>query len=75
MRNNKKFQSFIHFLGLGGFPADHELFIGFGGMHGCYAANMAMYECDLLINIGARFDDRLTGELKAFCSKCDGCTY
>jgi acetolactate synthase I/II/III large subunit len=53
-------------LGLGGFPADHELFIGFGGMHGCYAANMAMYEADLLINIGARFDDRLTGNLKHF---------
>lgn len=53
-------------LGLGGFPADHELFIGFGGMHGCYAANMAMYEADLLINIGARFDDRLTGNLEHF---------
>ena len=35
-----------------------------GGMHGCYTANMAMYESDLLINIGARFDDRLTGNLK-----------
>lgn len=56
-------------LGLGGFPADHELFIGMGGMHGCYAANMAMYECDLLINVGARFDDRLTGNLKHFAPK------
>nr|WP_295971487.1 acetolactate synthase large subunit [uncultured Bacillus sp.] len=56
-------------LGLGGFPAEHELFIGMGGMHGCYAANMAMYECDLLINIGARFDDRLTGSLEHFASK------
>ncbi|WP_394233146.1 acetolactate synthase large subunit [Niallia oryzisoli] len=53
-------------LGLGGFPQDHELFAGFGGMHGCYAANMAMYECDLLLNIGARFDDRLTGNLEHF---------
>lgn len=53
-------------LGLGGFPQDHELFVGFGGMHGCYAANMAMYECDLLLNIGARFDDRLTGNLEHF---------
>lgn len=53
-------------LGLGGFPADHPLFIGLGGMHGCYAANMALYECDLLVNIGARFDDRLTGNLKHF---------
>lgn len=53
-------------LGLGGFPAEHELFLGMGGMHGCYAANMALYEADLLINIGARFDDRLTGNLSCF---------
>ncbi len=50
-------------LGLGGFPPDDELFLGMGGMHGSYTANMALYECDLLINIGARFDDRLTGNL------------
>ncbi|GGJ02298.1 acetolactate synthase large subunit [Alicyclobacillus cellulosilyticus] len=53
-------------LGLGGFPASHPLFLGMGGMHGTYAANMAMYEADLLINIGARFDDRLTGNLAHF---------
>jgi acetolactate synthase I/II/III large subunit len=53
-------------LGLGGFPADHPLFLGMAGMHGCYTANMALYECDLLINIGARFDDRLTGNLTTF---------
>ncbi|MEK3798068.1 acetolactate synthase large subunit [Peribacillus sp. FSL H8-0477] len=53
-------------LGLGGYPADHSLFIGMGGMHGSYAANMALSTCDLLINIGARFDDRLTGNLKCF---------
>jgi acetolactate synthase I/II/III large subunit len=53
-------------LGLGGFPAGHELFMGMAGMHGCYTANMALYHCDLLINIGARFDDRLTGNLKHF---------
>ena len=53
-------------LGLGGFPADHPLFIGMGGMHGIYAANMALSTCDLLINIGARFDDRLTGDLAKF---------
>lgn len=53
-------------LGLGGYPADHSLFIGMGGMHGSYAANMALSTCDLLINIGARFDDRLTGNLKYF---------
>jgi acetolactate synthase I/II/III large subunit len=53
-------------LGLGGFPAHHPLFLGMAGMHGCYTANMALYECDLLINIGARFDDRLTGNLNSF---------
>ncbi|MGP7816790.1 acetolactate synthase large subunit [Niallia sp. 01092] len=53
-------------LGLGGFPADNNLFVGMGGMHGIYAANMALYECDLLINVGARFDDRLTGNLAHF---------
>lgn len=53
-------------LGLGCFPPEHPLYIGMGGMHGIYAANMAMYECDLLINIGARFDDRLTGNLSRF---------
>ncbi|MDL4842200.1 acetolactate synthase large subunit [Aquibacillus rhizosphaerae] len=53
-------------LGLGSFPGDHELSLGMAGMHGTYAANMAIYECDLLINIGARFDDRLTGNLEKF---------
>ncbi|MDG4656889.1 acetolactate synthase large subunit [Ectobacillus antri] len=53
-------------LGLGAFPADDSLFLGMGGMHGSYTANMALYECDLLINIGARFDDRLTGNLQHF---------
>ena len=53
-------------LGLGTFPANNPFSLGMGGMHGTYAANMAMYESDLLINIGARFDDRLTGNLKHF---------
>ncbi len=53
-------------LGLGAMPADHELYLGMAGMHGLYAANMAIYESDLLINIGARFDDRLTGNLDHF---------
>lgn len=53
-------------LGLGSFPGDSPLSLGMAGMHGTYAANMALYECDLLINIGARFDDRLTGNLKSF---------
>ncbi|SFM01587.1 acetolactate synthase, large subunit [Gracilibacillus orientalis] len=53
-------------LGLGAFPGDHPLFMGMAGMHGTYASNTALYECDLLINIGARFDDRLTGKLTSF---------
>ncbi|WP_042345529.1 acetolactate synthase large subunit [Bacillus massiliigorillae] len=53
-------------LGLGGFPAEHPLFVGMAGMHGVYAANMALYESDLLISIGARFDDRVTGNLQSF---------
>lgn len=53
-------------LGLGSFPGDHELFLGMAGMHGTYAANMAISECDLLINFGARFDDRLTGNVNHF---------
>lgn len=53
-------------LGLGTFPGTNELSLGMAGMHGTYAANMAIYECDLLINIGARFDDRLTGKIADF---------
>ncbi|MGE6629040.1 acetolactate synthase large subunit [Bacillus sp. NPDC077027] len=53
-------------LGLGGFPAQHPLFLGMAGMHGTYAANMALHQCDLLISIGARFDDRVTGNLNHF---------
>ncbi|MGP4062121.1 biosynthetic-type acetolactate synthase large subunit [Halobacillus sp. H74] len=53
-------------LGLGSYPGSDELSLGMAGMHGTYSANMALYECDLLINIGSRFDDRLTGNLKHF---------
>lgn len=53
-------------LGLGAFPGDHELFLGMAGMHGTYAANMAIYQSDLLISMGSRFDDRVTGNLKKF---------
>src|SRR5699024_1630983 len=53
-------------LGLGSFPGTHPLSLGMAGMHGAYAANMAVYESDRLINIGARFDDRLTGNLEHF---------
>ncbi|MGI9392235.1 MAG: thiamine pyrophosphate-binding protein, partial [Parvibaculales bacterium] len=53
-------------MGLGAYPASGEQWLGMLGMHGTYEANMAMYECDLMINIGARFDDRITGDTKAF---------
>ncbi|MFZ4450583.1 acetolactate synthase large subunit [Salibacterium aidingense] len=53
-------------LGLGAFPGNHELFLGMVGMHGTYTGNMALHEADLLISIGARFDDRVTGALKHF---------
>ena len=53
-------------LGLGGFPSGHELWTGMPGMHGTYASNNAIQQCDLLINIGARFDDRVTGKLNGF---------
>ena len=53
-------------MGLEAYPGNHPLFLGMGGMHGTYAANMALYECDLLISIGARFDDRLTGNFDHF---------
>ncbi|PYZ97141.1 acetolactate synthase, large subunit, biosynthetic type [Alteribacter lacisalsi] len=58
-------------LGLGSFPASHKLFLGMAGMHGTYSANMALYETDLLINVGARFDDRLTGNLEHFAKKAE----
>ncbi|MGD7043537.1 acetolactate synthase large subunit [Jeotgalibacillus proteolyticus] len=53
-------------LGLGCIPGDHPQFLGMAGMHGTFTANMAICEADLLINIGARFDDRLTGNLEHF---------
>jgi acetolactate synthase I/II/III large subunit len=53
-------------LGLGAFPGDHKLSLGMAGMHGTFTANMGLYECDLLVNFGARFDDRLTGNLTHF---------
>ncbi|MDP9729028.1 biosynthetic-type acetolactate synthase large subunit [Alicyclobacillus tolerans] len=53
-------------LGLGAFPGTHPQFLGMAGMHGSYAANQALYETDFLINIGSRFDDRLTGNVRHF---------
>ena len=53
-------------MGLGGFPGIHPLWLGMLGMHGTYAANMAVAQSDVLIAVGARFDDRVTGRLDAF---------
>jgi acetolactate synthase-1/2/3 large subunit len=54
-------------MGLGAFPASDRQFLGMLGMHGTYEANMAMHESDLIIAIGARFDDRVTGHVEKFC--------
>ncbi|MFP4155801.1 MAG: acetolactate synthase 3 large subunit [Halothiobacillaceae bacterium] len=54
-------------MGLGAFPATDGQFVGMLGMHGTYEANMGMHHCDVLIAIGARFDDRVTGNLAKFC--------
>ncbi|MDR9483948.1 MAG: acetolactate synthase 3 large subunit [Sediminimonas sp.] len=53
-------------MGLGAYPANGKSWLGMLGMHGLYEANMAMHDCDLLIAIGARFDDRITGRIDAF---------
>jgi acetolactate synthase-1/2/3 large subunit len=54
-------------MGLGGFPASDPQFVGMLGMHGTYEANLAMHGCDVLVCVGARFDDRVTGKVTAFC--------
>ena len=67
-----KFAKYLNFpvtntlMGLGGYPGDDNQFIQMLGMHGSYEANMAMHDCDLLIAVGARFDDRITGRLDKF---------
>lgn len=53
-------------MGLGAYPASGKNWLGMLGMHGLYEANMAMHDCDLMINVGARFDDRITGRIDAF---------
>src|SRR5205085_3755954 len=53
-------------MGIGGFPSSHPLCLGMLGMHGAYAANMAVAESDLLVALGVRFDDRVTGKLATF---------
>ncbi|HES76420.1 MAG TPA: biosynthetic-type acetolactate synthase large subunit, partial [bacterium] len=54
-------------MGLGAFPASDRQFVGMLGMHGTYEANMGMHHCDVLIAVGSRFDDRVTGNLAKFC--------
>ncbi|MCG2577344.1 acetolactate synthase large subunit [Dechloromonas sp. XY25] len=56
-------------MALGAMPVDHELSLGMLGMHGARYTNLALDECDLLIAVGARFDDRATGKVAAFCSQ------
>ncbi len=56
-------------MGLGSFPPDSDLWLGMVGMHGTYVANMATGECDLLIGVGVRFDDRVTGKVDTFAPK------
>ena len=60
------FPTTLTLMGLGALPADHPNFLGMLGMHGTYEANMAMYHCDVMLNIGARFDDRVTGKTAGF---------
>lgn len=73
---SEQLRDFVHHLGypitqtlmgLGAFPGTDPQFIGMLGMHGTYEANMAMHDCDVLIAIGARFDDRITGVTSKFC--------
>jgi len=54
-------------MGLGGYPGTDRQFLGMLGKHGTYEANMAMHECDVLLAVGARFDDRVTGKIDTFC--------
>ncbi len=56
-------------MGLGAYPGSDPQFIGMLGMHGTYEANLAMYNCDVMINVGARFDDRVTGKIAEFSPK------
>jgi acetolactate synthase-1/2/3 large subunit len=74
----KKFADFVRMtgypctltlMGLGAYPASDRQFLGMLGMHGTYEANLAMHDCDVMIAIGSRFDDRITGRLDAFAPK------
>src|SRR5438445_6886703 len=58
-------------MGIGGFPTTHPLSLGMLGMHGTYSANMSISESDLLVAIGVRFDDRVTGKLATFAPQAE----
>ena len=58
-------------MGLGAYPGTDKQFVGMLGMHGTYEANMAMHECDVLVAIGARFDDRVVGRVDQFCPEAE----
>ena len=64
---SRRFPVTMTLMGLGSFPGTHPLSLGMLGMHGGYWTNMAMHYSDLLIAVGARFDDRVTGKLSEFC--------
>ena len=66
LANSAKFPVTSTLMGLGAYPASSDQWLGMLGMHGTYEANMAMHGCDLMINVGARFDDRITGVVSAF---------
>ena len=61
-----EFPTTLTLMGLGALPASDKHFLGMLGMHGTYEANLAMYNCDVMLNIGARFDDRVTGKTSEF---------
>ena len=61
-------------MGLGAFPGDDPLSLSFLGMHGTVYANYAVDNCDLLLALGVRFDDRVTGKVSAFASRARSCT-
>lgn len=67
--NKTQIPTITTLLGLGGFPSNHDLWLGMPGMHGTYTANTALQNCDLLIGIGARFDDRVTMKIEGFAPK------
>ena len=63
----------LSLMGMGAFPATHELYTGMVGMHGTKASNMAVTECDLLVAIGARFSDRVVSKLERFAPAPKSC--